>query len=73
MNKFRHVFTVSNYFTSSDIAHNMSIMKGDSFSSSDPVLRIFVYFRKSNIGTKYLDRCNFASIELSGYMFIRCK
>jgi hypothetical protein len=81
---------VTNYLTSSNIAHNVSIVKGDSFSSlSEAALRIFIWFRQSNIGKSFIcfersivyfnigaklfERCNFACLELSGYMFLRCK
>jgi hypothetical protein len=48
---FRRIYTVTSYLTSSDIAHNMSIVKGDSLSSSsESALRIFIWFRQSNIG-----------------------
>ena len=47
---FRHIYTVTNYLTSSNIAHNMAIIKGDSFSSLESALRIFIWFRQSNIG-----------------------
>ena len=46
---------MTNYLTSSDIAHNVSIIKGDSFSSvSEAALRIFVWFRQSNIGKDFI-------------------
>lgn len=48
---FRHICKVTDYLVSSDIAHNMAIMKGDSFSSpSEPALRAFVWFRQSTKG-----------------------
>ncbi len=71
-----------------NIAHNVSMVKGDALSSSlESALRIFIWFRQSNIGkinsmiflicfqlgAKVFDRCNFACLELSGYMFIPCE
>lgn len=70
-----------------NIAHNLFIIKGDAFSSSEPAIRIFLWFRQLNIGefyrscvidtdlcsskgAKYSDRCNFACLELAGYMFL---
>ncbi|CAF4391441.1 unnamed protein product [Rotaria sordida] len=46
----------------------MAIVKGDSFSSSNHVLRIFVWFRQSVIKAQRFDRCNFACLELAGFM-----
>ncbi|CAF0745345.1 unnamed protein product [Rotaria sp. Silwood1] len=69
----RHIHTVTNYLVSSDIAHNMAIMKGDSFSSSslEPVIRIFVWFRQSNKGAKTFNQWNIGCLELSGYTFLQ--
>ncbi|CAF3555629.1 unnamed protein product [Rotaria sordida] len=70
----RHIHTITNYLVSSDIAHNMAIMKGDSFSSSlEPVIRIFVWFRQSNkvIGAKTFHQWNIGCLELSGYTFLQ--
>jgi hypothetical protein len=41
---FRYVYKITNYLTSQNIAHNMSIVKGDSFSSSSAALRILSSF-----------------------------
>ncbi|CAF0828832.1 unnamed protein product [Adineta steineri] len=68
----RYVYKITNYLTQSEIAHNLSIVKGDSFSVvSEPALRIFIWFRQPKIGVKPMDRCNFACLELSGYVFLR--
>ncbi|UJR33099.1 hypothetical protein I4U23_020556 [Adineta vaga] len=68
----RYIHTVTTYFASSSIAHNLSIVKGDSFSDgSQPALRIFIWFRQPNIGVKSVDRCNLACLEMSGYVFLR--
>ncbi|CAF4130617.1 unnamed protein product, partial [Rotaria sp. Silwood2] len=64
----QYVYKITNYLTSNNIAHNMTIVKGDSFSSSENVLRIFLWFRQSVINGKNFDRCNFACFELAGYM-----
>jgi len=51
----RHVHTITNYLSSRNIAHNMAIVKGDSFSvPTVDVLRIFVWFRQSII-SKYFE------------------
>ncbi|CAF5223739.1 unnamed protein product, partial [Rotaria magnacalcarata] len=63
--------TVTNYLVSSDIAHNMAIMKGDSFSSSQLALRVFVWLRQSNIGAKTFHQWNIGCLELSGYTFLQ--
>ncbi len=47
------MYTITNYLCSRNIAHNMGIVKGDSFSSSSFALRIFVWFRQS-VMSKYL-------------------
>ena len=42
---------ITNYFTSRNIAHNVAIVKGDSFSSPNSnALRSFIWFRQSVIG-----------------------
>ena len=71
----------------------MAIVKGESFDSSElDVLRIFIWFRQSVLGSfsifligrkrsihlnftdaKMFERCNFACLELSGYMVIQRK
>ncbi len=44
----RYVHTIVNYLTSRNIAHNMAIVKGESFSNSSiNVLRIFIWMRQS--------------------------
>jgi hypothetical protein len=51
----RYVHTITNYLSSRNIAHNMAIVKGDSFSvPTVDVLRIFVWFRQSII-SKYFE------------------
>ena len=89
----RCIHKVTSYLGASSVAHNLSIVKGDSFSDlSQPALRIFVWFRQPNfglllpkskrfdlssiyfcIGAKPVDRCNLACLEMSGYVFLRCK
>ncbi|CAF3777732.1 unnamed protein product, partial [Rotaria sordida] len=64
----QYVYKITNYLASNNIAHNMAIVKGDSFSSSNNVLRIFVWFRQSVIKAQRFDRCNFACLELAGFM-----
>ncbi|CAF3583760.1 unnamed protein product [Rotaria sp. Silwood1] len=68
-----YVYKITNYLSTNNIAHNMTIVKGDSFSSSENVLRIFVWFRQSVIKGYRFDRCNFAFVELSGFMPIHCE
>ncbi|CAF3366743.1 unnamed protein product [Rotaria socialis] len=67
----QRINTVTNYLVSSDVAHNMTIMKGDSFSSSQPALRVFVWLRQSNIGAKTFHQWNIGCLELSGYTFLQ--
>ncbi|CAF0939218.1 unnamed protein product [Adineta ricciae] len=68
----RCIHKVTSYLAAASVAHNLSIVKGDSFSDlSQPVLRIFVWFRQPNIGAKPVDRCNLACLEMSGYVFLR--
>jgi len=50
---FRYVYRITNYLTSKNIAHNMAIVKGESFSSSSAALRIFVWFRQSIISKRF--------------------
>ncbi|CAF0921070.1 unnamed protein product [Adineta ricciae] len=63
------VYKITNYLSLQNIAHNVIIAKGDSFSlPSTDVLRIFIWFRQSIINGQMFDRCNFACIELAGFM-----
>jgi hypothetical protein len=44
----RYVYLIANYLTSRNIAHNMAILKGESFSSpSVGVIRVFIWIRQS--------------------------
>ncbi|UJR14081.1 hypothetical protein I4U23_001077 [Adineta vaga] len=63
------VYKITNYLSLSNIAHNVVIAKGVSFSSfSIDVLRIFIWIRQSVVNGKMFERCNFAAIELAGFM-----
>ncbi|CAF4469264.1 unnamed protein product [Rotaria socialis] len=62
------VYKITNYLMLNNIAHNVAIVKGDSFSSADNVLRIFIWFRQSITNGEKFERCNFAFLELSGFM-----
>ncbi|CAF1270806.1 unnamed protein product [Rotaria magnacalcarata] len=62
------VYRITNYLTLNNIAHNVAIVKGDSFSSANNVLRIFIWFRQSITNGKKFERCNFAFLELGGFM-----
>ena len=72
--RFRRVYTITSYFASCNIAHNVAFVKGDSFSSPNTnALRSFLWFRQSVKGK------SISSVEwstetscLDGKMFERC-
>jgi hypothetical protein len=47
------VYKITGYLTSKNLAHNMAIVKGESFSSSSAALRIFIWFRQSIISKHF--------------------
>ncbi|CAF1386708.1 unnamed protein product [Adineta steineri] len=64
----RYICKITDYLSLQNIAHNMAIVKGESFSSSTDALRIFIWFRQSVVNGTMFERCNFACIELAGFM-----
>ncbi|XP_074644197.1 GDP-D-glucose phosphorylase 1-like isoform X2 [Tubulanus polymorphus] len=72
-NLSRKIFQITEYFSDNEVAHNMYLTRGDSFSDSSVhgIVRILLWPRQSVFEMKEENLFNIAVAELSGYLPIR--